>query len=188
MCLKLSELLLLLADNFSTGVQDAHSESAAEIPPLDWIKLSSLRSRCSYLHHRGRPQKFFQGRQHRHFAHMFQIADDAMQMYINKSLYPLYAPKVNAHVHGCRKGDGRNKAPLDVEIWHFPTTSLAEKVDILVSSGKNEISPLLAPSGKIFLANPGKFPQLASPGKNPSDIHIAAKGTIMRFVGSNSQV
>jgi len=35
---------------------------------------------------------------------------------------------------------------------------------------------------------PGEIRQLASLGKNPSDTHIAANGTIMHFVGSNSQV
>jgi len=39
---------------------------------------------------------------------------------------------------------------------------LAKKVVFLVSSGKNQISPLLAPPGKIEEKNP-------SPGKNPSD-------------------
>jgi len=38
------------------------------------------------------------------------------------------------------------------------------------------------------LATPEKIPQLAYPGKNLSDTHIVAKGTIMRFIGSNSQV
>jgi len=36
----------------------------------------------------GRPQKYFQGWQHRHFAYPFQVANDAMQMYVHKTLYP----------------------------------------------------------------------------------------------------
>jgi len=31
--------------------------------------------------------KFFHGRQHRHFVHCFQVADDAMQMDVHKMLY-----------------------------------------------------------------------------------------------------
>jgi len=38
------------------------------------------------------------------------------------------------------------------------------------------------------LTTPGKVPHFASPGKNPSDAHIAETSTIMRFVGSNNQV
>jgi len=33
-----------------------------------------------------------------------------------------------------------------------------------------------------------KNPQLASPGKNPSDAHVAATGTIMRFVGATARL
>jgi len=36
----------------------------------------------------GRPQKFFQGWQRRNFAYPFQVADDAMQMDVHKTLYP----------------------------------------------------------------------------------------------------
>jgi len=85
-------------------------------------------------------------------------------------------------------GRGRDQGPLEFENWHFPIPFLAKKVVFLVSSGWKEISPLLVPSWKIFLANLWKNPQLAYPGKNPSDAHVTATGTIMRFVGSNSQV
>jgi len=52
----------------------------------------------------GRPQKIFPGEQHRHFAYLFQIADDAMQMDVNKSLYAFYTTKIMTHVHGRWKG------------------------------------------------------------------------------------
>jgi len=45
----------------------------------------------------------------------------------------------------------------------------------------------LALSGYIFSTIPGKIPQLSSPGKYPFYAHIAATGTIMRFVRCNSQ-
>jgi len=45
---------------------------------------------------------------------------------------------------------GRDKDPLDFEICICPFTCLAIKVDFVVSNGLNEISPHLAPSGKIF--------------------------------------
>ena len=38
----------------------------------------------------GRPQKCFQGSQRRHFAYPLQVANDAMQMYVRKMLYPFY--------------------------------------------------------------------------------------------------
>jgi len=41
---------------------------------------------------------------------------------------------------------------------------------------------------KNIFANLWKNAQLASPGKTPSDAHVAAAGTKMRFVGSNIQV
>jgi len=44
------------------------------------------------------------------------------------------------------------KAPQDFEIWNFPIKYFAKKV-FLVSSGENEIFPLLAHPAKIFLAN-----------------------------------
>jgi len=40
-----------------------------------------------YIDH-GRPQKFFQGGQHRNFAYPFQAADDAMQTDVHKTLRP----------------------------------------------------------------------------------------------------
>jgi len=43
--------------------------------------------------------------------------------------------------------------------------NLAKKVVFLISSGKNQISPLLAPN-----KNFGKISQ-CPPGKNPSDAH-----------------
>jgi len=57
-----------------------------------------------HTQHHGRPQIFFQGGQHQHFAYLFQIADDAMQIDISKMLHPLYTPKEMPHVHGRRKG------------------------------------------------------------------------------------
>jgi len=47
---------------------------------------------------------------------------------------------------------------------------LQKKVVFLVSRGKNEISSLLAPSRKIFLAIYGKI-HYFPPGKNPYDAH-----------------
>jgi len=44
------------------------------------------RNQCNH----GRPQKFFQGWQRRNFAYPFQVADDAMQMEVHKTLYPFY--------------------------------------------------------------------------------------------------
>jgi len=44
--------------------------------------------------HHGRPQKFFQGGGKRqHFAHLFQIADDAMPIDIHKTLFPFSGPQ-----------------------------------------------------------------------------------------------
>jgi len=40
--------------------------------------------------------------QHRHLAYIFQIADDAMQMDVNKSLYPFYPPKIMPHFAATR--------------------------------------------------------------------------------------
>jgi len=44
---------------------------------------------------------------------------------------------------------------------------LPKKVVFLVLSGKKQISPLLAPRGKILEKSPG-----APPRKNPSDAHV----------------
>jgi len=41
----------------------------------------------------GRPQKFFQGGQSRHFAYPFQVADDATQMNVHEALNPFYTSK-----------------------------------------------------------------------------------------------
>ena len=41
----------------------------------------------------GRPQKFFQRGQSRHFAYPFQVSDDASQMDVHKTLYPFYITK-----------------------------------------------------------------------------------------------
>jgi len=57
---------------------------------------------------------------HRHFAYLFQIADDAMQMDVDKSLYPFYAPKIMPHVHGRRRGAGSDMPSLNFEICNFP--------------------------------------------------------------------
>ena len=45
----------------------------------------------------GRPQKFFQGGQRRHIAYLFQVADDATQMDVQKALYPFYTTKKITH-------------------------------------------------------------------------------------------
>ena len=39
------------------------------------------------------PQKFFQGGQRRHFACIFQVADDAMQIDVHKTHYSFYAKR-----------------------------------------------------------------------------------------------
>jgi len=44
----------------------------------------------------GRPQKFSSGGQRQNFAYHFQVADDAMQMDVHKTLYPIYIPLVCA--------------------------------------------------------------------------------------------
>jgi len=68
--------------------------------------------------HRRRPQKFFQGEQHRHFAYLFQIADGALQMDVNKTLYPFYTPKYNAPCLCASEGGMRRpRSPWDVEIF-----------------------------------------------------------------------
>jgi len=45
-----------------------------------------------------RPQKFFHGEQRRYFAYNFQVADDAMQMDLHKTLYPFHTTKKMTHV------------------------------------------------------------------------------------------
>jgi len=44
-----------------------------------------------------RRKKFFQGGQSRQFAHSFQVADEAMQMNVDKTLYPFYTTKKMPH-------------------------------------------------------------------------------------------
>jgi len=44
------------------------------------------------------------------------------------------------------------------------------------------------PFWKNLFGYPWKNSTIGFPGKNLSDTHVAAKGTIMRFVGSNIQV
>jgi len=51
----------------------------------------------------GRPQKFFQGG-NTNILLTFQVAGNAMQMDVNKTLYPFYSQKITPHVHGRRKG------------------------------------------------------------------------------------
>ena len=41
----------------------------------------------------GRPQKFFQKGQRRHFAYPFQVADDAIQLDVHKTFYSFYTIK-----------------------------------------------------------------------------------------------
>jgi len=83
-----------------------------------------------------RPQKFFQGEKHRHFTHFFQNAEDAMQIEVNKTLYPFYAPKIM--FMGVGRGDGRTKIPLDVEMGHFPITILAKRLIFQFRVGKTK--------------------------------------------------
>jgi len=72
--------------------------------------------------------------------------------------------------HGRRKGgEGRALGPLNFEIWYFPIKFVAKKVVFLVSSGQNEILPLLPPLQKSFW--PLQENPLLAPGKNPSDAH-----------------
>jgi len=58
--------------------------------------------------------------------------------------------KTYQYSHECRKGS--LDAPLDFEIFS------KKKVVFLVSSGKNQISPLLAPPGKIQEKFPSGHP------------------------------
>jgi len=109
-------------------------------------------------------------------------------MDVNKTFYPFYPPKIMPYVYGRRKGVGKAMAPWILKFVIFLLSCIFSKqVDFLVSSEKIEISPPFDPSGKIFLTTPQKNP-LASPGKNPSNAHIAATGTMTRYIGSNSQV
>jgi len=63
-----------------------------------------------------RPQKFFQGGgRNRHFAFLFQIADNSIQMDATKTLYPFYAPKIIPHRCHARK-PGRT-LPLIFHCW-----------------------------------------------------------------------
>ena len=79
---------------------------------------------------------------------------------------------------GVGRGPERTKAPLDVKIWHFPITFVVKEVDFFSFEFVQWNFTTFAPSGKIFLTNAGK---------NPSDAHIAATGTITHFLGSNIQ-
>jgi len=45
---------------------------------------------CGLEH--GRPQKFFQGWQHQHFADSYQVADNAMKVYVHERLHLFYTP------------------------------------------------------------------------------------------------
>jgi len=55
---------------------------------------------------------------------------------------------------------------LDFEIFSKKSNFSKKKVIVLVSSGKNQISPLLAHHGKILEKSPS-----SPPWKNPSDAH-----------------
>jgi len=66
--------------------------------------------------------------------------------------YPCYMD------HGRRKGGaGEGQVTLDFEILHFSVTFSAKMGVFLVSRRKNEISPLLAPPGNIFMGTSGKI-------------------------------
>jgi len=65
-------------------------------------------TRIGYIcntHGHGRPQKFFQGGQSRHFAYPFQVSDDATQTDVHKTLYPCYTTKKMLSVtgNGCKQ-------------------------------------------------------------------------------------
>jgi len=66
--------------------------------------LRSVASKCLakttifLLHDHGRRQKYFQEEQRRHFACPFQVANDAMQMDVHKTLWPFYTTKKMPHI------------------------------------------------------------------------------------------
>ena len=66
--------------------------------------------------------------------------------------------------NGCM-GVGRGGAERSLPPWILKI--LAKKVVFLVSSGKKQMLPLLAPPRKILEKNPS-----GSPWKNPSDAHV----------------
>ena len=45
----------------------------------------------------GRPPKIFHGGQLPHFSYLLQVADNAMQMDVHKTLYPFYTTKIMPH-------------------------------------------------------------------------------------------
>jgi len=80
----------------------------------------------------------------------------------------VYSPTFRHLIHrtmgvGRAEVEGGLGPSLHFEIWHFPIKFLAKKVVCLVSSGKNESSPFLAPPRKS-LALPGKIYNCLQPG------------------------
>jgi len=57
-------------------------------------EVSTYADCCGWGH--GCSQDFFQGGQRRNFAYPFQVADDAMQVDVHKTLYPFCIPLVCA--------------------------------------------------------------------------------------------
>jgi len=55
-------------------------------------------------------RSFSRGEQHQHFAYLFQIADDAMIMDVNK-MFTLYVPRIMPYVYGRRKGGWKVRPP-----------------------------------------------------------------------------
>jgi len=60
------------------------------------------------------------GGEHRHFAYLFQIADDALEMDVNKTLYTFYALKIIPMFMDVGRGAGKTKTLLDFQFDIFP--------------------------------------------------------------------
>ena len=74
-------------------------------------KFTNLAQTFSYAIDMGAAEMFPGGGQRQHFAHIFQIVDDAMQMEVNKTLYPFYTPEIMPRVHGRWKGAWEDQGP-----------------------------------------------------------------------------
>jgi len=66
-----------------------------------WLSVPFLTHHCHTAipipHNHGHPQKFFQGGQRRHFAYGFQVAGEAIQTDVRKTLYPFQTTKKMHH-------------------------------------------------------------------------------------------
>ena len=118
----------------------------------------------------------FPGGQHQHFAHLFQIADDAMQTDVNKTLYSFLRPKNNAPCSWVSEGGTEGpRLPLDFEIWHFPIIILAKKLIFWFRVCKMELHHFWPHLEKSFWL-PLEKSTTGLPLQIPSDAQVAATG------------